>query len=167
MHIVVDLDALDDLGAIGLEPTVEVVQVVDARELARRSVEELGGEVLAEDGVVALLLPAADQIVALLLDHVVEARDLVGAVLQVSVHRDDHVALGAGEAALQTGGLPIVAAELHAPHMGVLLAKLLDDAPGVVRATIVDEDDLVGEAMLLHHASDPCLELGQGFGFVI
>ena len=53
MHIVVDLDALDDLGAIGLEPAVEVVQVVDARELARRSVEELGGEVLAEDGVVA------------------------------------------------------------------------------------------------------------------
>ena len=97
----------------------------------------------------------------------VEARDLVRAVLQVSIHRDDHVALGTGEAALQAGGLPIVAAELHATHMGILLAKLLDDAPGVVRATIVDEDDLVGEAMLLHHASDPCLELGQGFGFVI
>ena len=143
------------------------MQVVDARELACRSIEELRGKVLAEDRVVALLLPAAHQIVALFLNHAVEFGDLVGAVLQVCIHRDDDIALGAGEATLQTGGLAVVATELHPPDVGVLLTELTDHLPRLVGAAVIDEDDLVGEAVLLHDTPDPRLEFGQGFSFII
>ena len=77
VHITVELDVLDDFSAIGLETAVEVVEVMNARDGAYGGVEELGGNGLRE-GVIALFLPAADEVVSFFLDHTVEFGNLVG-----------------------------------------------------------------------------------------
>ena len=47
-----------------------------------------------------------------------------------------------------------------------ILRELLDDGPGIVGGAIVDEDDFIGEAMLIHHAANPRLEFRQRLGFI-
>ena len=160
VHVAIDLDVLDHLAAIGLEAAVEVVQVVDTADASCRGVEELGGDGLAER-VVAFFLPAADEVITVLGDHAVKLGDLVGTVLQVGIHRDDDVAAGIGKTGVQSRGLAIVAAEGDALHPRVLVVQPPDDLPRVVGAAVVDEQHLVGEAVLVHDALDPLCQLGQ------
>ena len=68
VHIAIYLYALYNLVAVSLEPAVEVVQVLYARNLACRGVEQLGGQCFAQ-WVVSFLLVSADKVVAFLFYH--------------------------------------------------------------------------------------------------
>ena len=81
VHLTVNLDVLHHFAAISLQAAVEIVQVMDARDLTRRGVEELRGKGLGER-VVAFLLVTRYKVVMIFHDHLVETGDLVGRVLQ-------------------------------------------------------------------------------------
>ena len=139
---------------------------MDAGYGAHSGVKELGGDGLRE-WVVAFLLPTTDEVIAIFLDHPVEFGYLVGRVLQVGIHGNNHIALRHTEPHMKGGRFAVVGAERHAVHLGILLVELLDDLPRAVGGAIVAENDLVGEVVLLHHAVDPCGEFGKGLVFVI
>ena len=118
VHFALNLHGLCHLEAVGLESAVEVVQV-DSAHFARSPVEQLGGQGLRQR-VVALLLPSANQVVALFANHAHEVRNLVGAVLQVGVHGDDHVALGRLKSDVKRSGLALIAPKANSAHLRVL-----------------------------------------------
>ena len=115
---------------------------MDAADLAGGGVEQLGGDGLRQ-GVVALLFVARHEVVAIAGDHAVELGNLVGRVLKVGVHGDDHVALGAGEAGVEGGRLAVVAAEGDSFYGGIFGGEALDYVPRRVGGAVVDENDLV------------------------
>ena len=118
--------------------------------------------VLGEVGyVVALLLVSRHEVVAVFGYHLVEAGYLVGRVLQVGVHGDDHVAAGFLEPAIESGALAVIAAELYGVYVRVLGRELLYDLPRVVGGAIVDEDNLIAEVVGFHHALYPRVKLWQ------
>ena len=166
MHVAVDLDVLDHFESVGLETTVEVMEIMDAADAPGGGVEEFCGNGLRQR-IVALALPAGDEVIAVAHDHAVEFRDLVGGVLKVGVHSDDHVAFGGGESGVERGRLSVVSTERDAAEVGILLAESGDDGPGAVGAAVVDEDHFIGEVVVIHDALDPCGELGKRLGFVV
>ena len=118
VHLAKYLDILDHLIAIGLQTAVEVVQILDAADLAGRGIEELRGDGLRQRvTLTAVLLVAAHQVVFLVHNHVVQLRNLVGRVLQVGIHRDDDVALSLLETAVEGRALAVVTTELDALYV--------------------------------------------------
>ena len=167
MHIVINLDILDDNILIGLQATIEVVQVMNTRETAGRGVEQFRRDRLRER-IIPFFLPARDKIVAIFRDHAIQFGDLVRTILQVRVHRDDHIALGTLEPAVQTRRFSVITTELDRPnHIRRLLFQLLYDLPRIVRAAIVNKNHLVTEMVLMHHPLDPLEKLGQRFRLII
>ena len=166
VHVAIHLNVLHHLAAISLQTAVEVVKIVNAAHLARCGVEQFGGNGFGF-GVVTLLFPTAHQIVALLGNHLVEVWNFVGAVLQVGVHGDDHIALHTLKTSIEGRRLAVVAAETHALDIFVFLMKFLNHFPRVVGAAVVDHQHLVGEVVFFHHALNPFCQFGQRFGFVI
>ena len=166
VHVAIDLDVLDHIAAIGLQAAVEVVQVVDTAHTPGCGVEQLGGQRLGQ-WVIAFLFPATHQVIALLSDHAIQFGNLVGAVLQVGIHGDDHIALGAHESRVQCRRFAIVAAKAHPLDSGVLGMQLFDHLPRAVGAAVIDHEHLIGVAMLLHHTFDPCRQLGQRLSLII
>ena len=167
VHLAEHLDVLHHILPVRLQAAVHIMQLY-ARYAAGCGVEQLRRQILRQRIVVALLLPAAHQVKAVLGDHPVQFGNLVRRVLQVSVHRDDHIALRSLESAVQCGTLAVVPAEADAVHMLlVLLLQRTDDLPRVVRRTVVDEQQLITELVLLHHAADPLVQRGQTLCLVI
>ncbi len=130
VHLAVDLDRLDDLAAVGLQPAVEIVEF-DAGDPARRPVEEFARPAFA-DRVAALLLPAGYQVVPFFEDHAAQFGNLVGRILQVGIHRDDDLAFGCGETAVQGCRLAVIAGEADAADRRGLLPERFDNLPGAV-----------------------------------
>ena len=133
------------------------MQVVYAADLARRRIKQLRGNRLRQR-VVTLLLVSAHEVVLLLRYHAVKFRDLIGRVLQVGIHRDDDIALGSLEAAVEGRTFAVIAAELDAVYvLRILVVQFFDDIPAVVRGAVIDEDDLIRESVGVHYALDPCV----------
>ena len=130
VHLAVDLDRLDNLAAVGLQPAVEIVEF-DAGDPARRPVEEFARPAFA-DRVAALLLPAGYQVVPFFEDHAAQFGNLVGRILQVGIHRDDDLAFGCGETAVQGCRLAVIAGEADAADRRGLLPERFDNLPGAV-----------------------------------
>ena len=107
------------------------MQIVNAAHPACCGFEELCGDGLGQRiALTAVHLIAAHQVVTVLANHSVELGNLVGRILQVGIHSDDHIAFGLGKAAIQSRALAIVAAELDAAHhIGVFCAELLYHLP--------------------------------------
>ena len=139
VQLAVEPHALDDGEAVGFEAAVVVVEL-NAVDATDHRVENSARQDLVE-GVVAHLLPAADDILAGRQGRE-EAGDFGGVVLQVGVEGEDHVAGRALEAGLQCGGLAEVAAEPHRANVGVSRRELADDGPGGVGTAVVDEQDV-------------------------
>ncbi len=90
-----------------------------------RPVEEFAGPAFA-DRVVAFLFPPRDQVVALFEDHAAQLGNLVGRILQVGIHRDDDLAFGCRETAVQGCRLAVVARETDAPDGRILRLEPFD-----------------------------------------
>ena len=119
----------------------------------------LGGYVLAQLAVIAFLLPARYQVIAILADHTYHLGNLLGAVLQVSIHGNHDIALSHLKTAEQGGGLAVVAAELDALYdVGVIGLKTFNNAPGLICAAVIYKYNLVAELVLIHYAANPLEE---------
>ena len=79
VQFAVELNFLDNLAAVGLESRPEVVQV-DSRKLGHHPIGDAAGKLAGQPGVVALVAPAADEVVAFL-ELFDEARNLSRIVL--------------------------------------------------------------------------------------
>ena len=121
VHLGEDLDILDDVQTVGLEAAVHIVKL-DAGDFACRGIEELGRDILGELVIVPFLLPSGDEVKPILFDHAIEFRNLIGGILQVGIHGDDHIALCGLETAEESGGFAVVAAEANAADSFLLLA---------------------------------------------
>ena len=161
VHLSVHLDVLHHLGPVRLEAAVHVVQF-DARNLAGRPVIQLGGQVLGEGVILAVLFPAAYKVVSLFPDHAHHLGDFLRGILQIGVHGNHNIPLGSGEAFEEGGRFAIVAAEADAMHGGA--GHLLDNVPGAVGGAVVHEDNLVGE--VLEGGIYPGLQFRQALGLV-
>ena len=75
-----------------------------------------------------------------------EARDVLGLVLQVAVHRHDDRAARAGEPGVHRRMLAEVALEADGADVSVARGEPPDDLPGAVARAVVDEDQLVVRA---------------------
>ena len=165
MHLAVHLDVLHYFGPIRLEATVHIVQA-DTRHFAGRPIVQLGGKVLGEGVVLAVLFPTGNKVVAIFPDHTHHFGDFLGRILEIGVHGDHDVASGRGKTLIQGGRFAIIPAETDGAHRtSELIGQLLDHGPGVVRGTVIYEDDLTGIAP--EGTVDPSLELRQGLGFVV
>ena len=120
MQLAVDADLAQHLAAVELEAAVVVVQAA-AGERAHQPVEYPAGINLVP-GVVAGLLPAADDVIALF-EPVEKPRDLGRIVLKVAVQGEDQVAPGCLKRGRERGGLAEVATESDCAHARVALPK--------------------------------------------
>ena len=166
MHLAVNLYVFHHFAPVSLQAAVEIVQIPNAAHLTCRSVEELGRQGFRQ-GVVALLLVAGYEVVAVFRYHAVEFGNLVGRVLQVGVHGNDDTAPGGLETAEEGGRLAVVAPKLDAVHTGVVGCKTAYHLPRIIRTAVVDKDYFVGKFMLAHHAFYPGVEFGQALGLVV
>jgi hypothetical protein len=165
MHLAVERDVVYELAAVGLEGGPEVVDI-DAGDAGHDPVGAARGDA-AEDEIVGTVgAPAADDVVAFF-EACNEVGDLVGIVLEVAVHGDEHVALGVVEASGERGGLAEVAAELDDEDARVDGGDLFEQAVGAVARAIVDEDHLEGVADLLHDQLDAVVEGGDVLFLVV
>src|SRR5690606_320669 len=139
---------------------IEIVQIMDTRHTACNGIEQFGRHRLTKR-VVTLLLPARNKVKPTLGDALVQLGDLVGTILQVSIHGNPHITLRSGKPDIKGSGLTVIASEFDGGNLRVHGFKSLDNHPGVVRTTIVDHNDFVAEPMAVHDPTDPRSKLGQ------
>ena len=113
-----------------------------------------------------MLAPAADDVVALF-EFGEEVGDLLGIVLEITIHGEDEVSLRVIEAGGESRGLTEVAAELDDENAAVDCGDLFKQAVGAIAGSIVDEDQFEGFADLLHYRFEAVVEGGDVFFFVM
>ena len=165
VHLSVNLYALYDLLFVCLEAAVHVVQL-DAGDHPCSRIVELARQVLGKLVVLAVLLPSADYVIIIHVDHTVKFRNLVWRILQVGIHRYYSAAFGPFEPAVQRSGLAVVAPELNTVYVGIGSGKFLYTFPGTVSAAVVNKYHLIGERMFFHHPVNPLAEFRERFAFV-
>ena len=165
MHLAVEADVGDDLAAVGLERAA-VVAEPDLGDPADEPVGELRRQPLGEIPVLALLPPAADDVVSFAdLGH--EERGVGRVVLEVGVEGDDDLAVRVVESGRQGGRLPEVLPEADDLDPRILGLHLLEGGKGPVGAAVVDQDDLERLAQLLPGRDELAAELGKAALLVI
>ena len=139
VELAVELHPVHDLGPVGLEPAVHVVEP-DPGDPARDGVEDLRRDPPRER-VAPLRLPAGDEVVALV-ELGEEPRDLGRVVLQVAVNCHDDVSGGLAEARIERGRLAEVPAQPDDADVVVRVVQPGQRAEGAVGRAVVDEDRL-------------------------
>ena len=107
MQIAVQPEMVQQVRAVCLERAAKVAQL-DARQLADQPVRDARRQPPRQQAVVAVLAPAVDQVVAFL-DLGQQRGNVLGSMLQIAVHRDNHLSRGGLEAGCQGSGLAGVA----------------------------------------------------------
>ena len=100
------------------------------------------GEDATQKRVLAILTPAANQIIAFIQFR--QHNWYIGRiVLHIGIHQDNDITIGMVDAGCNCGRLPIVAPKYDNLNMaGIFLGKLLQDNQTPIRAAIVHESDL-------------------------
>ena len=146
VHLAVEAQRLDHLGAKHLQRTAVVVQ-----RHAGRPRDQLVGhharQAAGDERVFAILAPAADDVVALF-DQRDHRGNVARIVLEVAVGGHDQAAARVRDAGGKRRGLAEVAAEAN--HAQVRIARLQRRQllERIVRAAVVDDQDLVRAAVL-------------------
>ena len=166
MHFAVNLYVFHNLAAVGLEPAVEVVQVVYSAYKPCGGVEKFCRYGFRKR-VVTFLLVSRNEVVAVFHNHAPQFGDFVGRVLQVGVHSYYNVALGLFEPAVKRGAFAIVAAEFYSVHARVILAQVFDYLPRVVGAAVVHENYLITQVVGLCNLYYPVVKLREALFLVI
>ena len=130
MHLAVERNVLDDLAAVGLEGGSEIVDL-HAAECCHKPVCNEGRDAAKDKIIAALTAPSADNVVAFF-ELGQETGDLVGVVLQVSIHCQNEVTLRMVEAGGKGRGLSEVAAQFDDQHAAVHSSDLFEETIGPV-----------------------------------
>ena len=139
MEIAVETDALDHWSPVRFERRPEVVKR-HAGELCHQPVGHLRGQTARPEIVDPLLSPSAHDVVAIV-QFREQLGNLLGRMLQVAVHRDDHVARGGVEAGGERGSLAIIPGETDDSHSQIPLGHRRQTLRRAIGAAIVDIDD--------------------------
>ena len=139
MALAVQPHVVEHLGPVRLQAAVHVVQL-DPRRQPRRGVVDPRDEA-PDERVVPVALPARDDVEAVV-ELRQEIRDLGRVVLQIRIHRDDHVAGGDVDSRRERGSLAEVPAQAHDANVEVCGVEPHELAIGPVRRAVVDEHDL-------------------------
>ena len=139
MEFAVHGDLLQDFPAVGLEAGVEVVQP-DVREGSRHPVEDPGRQSTAPR-VTPGALPARDEVERAVFERLQQARNLVGIVLEVTIHRDENSAPRVIHAGREGRRLAEVPAQPDEPHPGITLVLAANGIGGAVGRAVVDEHE--------------------------
>ena len=130
VHLAIHFDVLHHVLSVCLQSAVEVVQVVNAAHHTCCRIEELRGDGFRQRVTFSSVhLESTHKVVSIFLDHPVQFRDLVWAVLQVCIHRDDHITFCTLETMKQGRALAVIPSELDAMHLRKLLAQFLNHVP--------------------------------------
>ena len=135
VHAVEGNEVINGFPAEGLEGTSGIAEAV-LDEQAANGVGKFGSPA-ARGGILALGTVAAND-VRFVAESVDEGRNVGGIVLSVAIDEDDDGAAGIARSGIHGGGLAAVAGKLEGGHPG----HRGDDLPGLVRAAIVDREDL-------------------------
>ena len=163
VQLAVQPHALDDLGAVGLQPAVHVVQPHTGDERVRPV--EHAREQAPRQRVVAAGLPAGNEVEALV-ELREELGDLGRVVLEVGVDRHDDLAARLEESRLERRGLSEVPTEPNHDHVRVLVVQTGQHGAAPVGRAVVDEDDLERLPSRLECRSDLTVELLER-GFLV
>ena len=152
MHLAVEAELVGDLAPVNLQRAPEIADR-GLRHPADHRVCDLRGNLAEHDAVFAVLPPAGDEVEAFveLRDH---RGDVARVVLHVGVHRDDDRRRDVAEPRVESSGLPAVAPKEDALEVRAIGGEPLEQLLGAVAARVVDRDDLVRLAPLLHHLVD-------------
>ena len=145
VHLAVEADAAQHLAAVGLQGAAVVVQA-HVGDLADQPVGGPARDAARQPRVLAVLAPAADHVVAFV-NLREQQGDFAGIVLQVAVHRADHVAGGGVEPGRERRGLPEIPPQPEDRRARVARARLDEPRVRVVGRAVVHEDHL-GDALL-------------------
>ncbi len=142
MELSVEVEALEDVGSVRLQPAVHVVEP-DPRNPARDRVEDLRGDASCER-VAPFRLPPRDEVVALV-ESGEEARNLDRVVLEVAVDRHHDLAGGLLEPRVERRGLAEVPSEADGTDVVVRVVQAGQRPERSVRGAVVDEYGLPRE----------------------
>src|SRR5262245_57056609 len=151
VQLSVEIQRLGNLASIDFEAAVEVPHLEPGDRRGDR-VEDPGLHSL-EERVLALLFPAADEVVALV-EPVQHARNIVRVVLQIRVEGEDDFATRDLEPCLQGCCLPKTTSQLDEHDMWVAREQLGAECNRTVGATVVDKDDFVGALYALEDSRE-------------
>ena len=165
MEFAIEWNLFEDLAAIGLEGSAEVVDI-DAAEFGHHPVGDPGRNAAHPEIIDADFAPAADDVVPRG-NFFEEERDVSGVVLQIAIHGDDVFAAGVVETCGQSGGLAEVPAKFNDCDPAVDCGDFAQHRKGVVARTIVDENDLEGLTCGLHDDLQAIVEIGDVFLLVM
>ena len=156
MQLAVQVDVLQDFGAICLEGGAEVAQV-HARSLRHEPVRDARRN-FSRDGIVQTSLAPSARDVVPLVDLREESRYIFGLVLQIAVERDDDFTLGLVEPGRQSGSLAEVAAQADHLQPRIRFREIGEEFEAAVRGSIVHKQYLVLPLHSLQHTSEPVVK---------
>ncbi|MEI9897779.1 MAG: hypothetical protein WDN28_28960 [Chthoniobacter sp.] len=127
---------------VSLEGAAEVVQF-DARHERNEAVGHDARDVALQGIVLAVLAPA-EQTSKPSLSLSSSLGDVAGIVLQVAIHRNDHIAAREVEAGHHRRRLAVITAEVHHFDGRIFRGEAVEHARAGVVAAVIDEDELHG-----------------------
>ena len=151
VHLAVQPEVLDDLTAVRLQRAAVVVEP-NPGHFGNEPVGEHGGQAPADERVLPILPPPADDVVVLRQRE--ESGDVRGVVLQIAVQGHDDLATRVIESRRQRGRLSEVPAQRHQDPARVCAADRFEPGPGRVCGPVVHRDHLVADAMRIQRLAD-------------
>ena len=164
VHLAVQLQRLDDLGAEHFQRTPVVVQL-DARREGDDGIGDHRREPAVQERVLPVLPPSCGDVGALL-DQLDQGGQVRRVVLQIAVGRGNQRAAGVVESGRERCCLSKVAAEPDDAPPRVFRLTLRQQLETVVGAPIVHRDDLVRTSPRLEGAGQLPIESGNARGLV-
>jgi len=145
VHFAVEARVANDVGAVGLQRAAVIVQL-HAGDAADEPVGG-AGDLGPEPGVLAVLAPAADDVVVALFEHVAEAADFLGRILAVAVQRHDDRCAGRPESGHQRSGLAVIAGQVDDAEARLAGRQFIQQRPGPIAAPVIHDDQLEAPAL--------------------
>src|SRR6266436_9870524 len=162
MHLAVKLNALQRLPPIGFQGASIIVQI-DPRNRRDEPVGKRAWQITLERGVLPLLPPARDEIVALI-QFGQELRNIGRIILKIAIHGDEDISLGKTNPGHESRRLSGITAQLDEAQLRP--RQLPDNLARLIDAAVVHHNDLVGKAESFEAAKESRQKLLEVFRLV-
>src|SRR5215472_17587339 len=150
MHLAVKLNALQRLPPIGFQGASIIVQM-NPRNRRDEPVGQRARQIALQRGVLPLLPPARDEIVAFI-QFGQELRNIGRIILEIAIHGDEDISLGKTNPGHESRRLTSIAAQLDEAQLR--LRQLPDNLSRLIGAAVVDNNDLVRKAETFQTAKE-------------
>ena len=154
-----------DFIAIGFQAAIEIMQMNACNHACRR-IEQFCRKRFGQR-VVTFLFPPRNHIVPLDGNHSVKFRNFIGTVLQIGIHRNDHIALRPGKTGMQCRRFSIITTEFHSFQTRIFGFKRLYHPPRIIGTPVIDKYDFVSKAVRVHDSGYPCRQFGQRLSLIV